>query len=413
VGQLAGRASRAGLAAALSLAALVLAAAAGSVAAQSDEAVRRLTRELVPAVERAVGLEFRRAPLVAVRTRGQLRAYLDRRLAEQYPPAELRAVERAYKAFGLVHDSLDIGRLTLALLAEQVAGFYDPDSAALFVVRGSDPRMLRFILAHELVHALQDQYMPLNNILKARRQNDRQMAGQAVAEGQATLASLLALQPGLDLERLGSSWGAVRSQLRAAQEAMPVFAGAPRIIQEGLLFPYIAGADFMRAYELRRTRRGEMPWGDRLPVSTEQILHPSRYFAGERPVRVGIASTGDTVVYEDDLGEFETRIALETWGAGAADAVAAAAGWNGDRYRVLGTPRGTALVWAVAWDTAEDAAQFERLLRRLWERRRAAAGANRWQLDLLEASGVKVVRLVDAPAAWAGWRRLPGISAGR
>jgi len=375
--------------------------------AQTDESLQRLTRDVVPQVERAVGLSFRRPPAVAVRTREQLRRYLDRKMAEQYPAAELAAVERAYRAFGLVHDTVRLGALMLDLLGEQVAGFYDPDSSTLFVVRGADPAMLRLVLAHELVHALQDQYMPLAPILKQRRQNDRAMAGQAVAEGQATLASLLALQPGLDLEGLGTLWDQMRDGIRSAQGGMPVFATAPRIIQEGLLFPYVAGADFMRVYELRRSRAGEMPYGDRLPVSTEQILHPSRYFAGERPVRVTIgASPGDTTVYEDDFGEFETRITLETWGASEPDAVAAAAGWNGDRYRVLGMG-GTAIIWATAWDTVEDAAQFERLARRVWAGR-ARAGARR-QVDVLEVGGVKVVRLVDAPTAWRGWRRLPAV----
>ncbi len=376
--------------------------------AQTDDGLRRLTREIVPQVERAVGLTFRRPPNVAVRTREQLRRYLDLKMAEQYPPAELAAVERAYRAFGLVHDTVRLGPLLLALLGEQVAGFYDPDSSTLFVVRGADATMLRLVLAHELVHALQDQYMPLAPILKQRRQNDRAMAGQAVAEGQAMLASLLALQPGLDLEQLGAMWEQMRGGIRAQQSGMPVFATAPRILQEGLLFPYVAGAEFMRVYEMRRARPGEMPYGERLPVSTEQILHPSRYFTADRPVRVTIApSPGDTTVYEDDFGEFETRILLETWGAAEPDALAAAAGWDGDRYRVLGVG-GTAIVWATAWDTAEDAAQFERLVRRVWVGR-ARAGARR-QVDLLDVGGVKVVRVVDGPSTWRGWRRLPAIT---
>lgn len=377
---------------------------------QTEEAVRRLTAELVPQVERSVGLTFRRAPAVAVRTRDQVRRYLDLKMADQFPPAELRAVERAYRALGLVPDTLDLRRLIVDLYSEQVAGFYDPDSARLFIVRGAEAQLLRYILAHELVHALQDQYMPLSRILKLRRQNDRQMAGQAVVEGQATLASILALAPGTDLGALGSMWDAVRLGIRQQQAAMPVFAATPRILQEGLLFPYVAGADFMRAYELRRTRAGEMPFGDRLPISTEQVLHPSRYFAGERPVRVILMTApADTVIYEDDFGEFDTRIALESWGVGEPEAVAAAAGWNGDRYRVLGTAAGTVVVWAAAWDTAEDAAQFERALRRAWPRAREGVAGRRWQVDALDLAGVKVVRLVDAPAGWAGWSRIPQV----
>ena len=142
-------------------------------------------------------------------------------LAEDLPPSELLAVQRTYRAFGVVPDTLDLRRLMLDLYSEQVAGYYDPDSSALFVVRGADPLVLKLIMAHELVHALQDEYTSLNAILKLRRQNDRQMAGQAVAEGQATLASIEALAPGADLDDVLGNWDQVRRLIRAQQSATP------------------------------------------------------------------------------------------------------------------------------------------------------------------------------------------------
>lgn len=401
----------------LSLLAGLLLAAASVASAQTEEAAQRIAREVVPQVERAVGLSFRRPPAIRVRSRDQLRRYLDAKMEREFPPAELAGVERAYRAFALIPDTVGLRRLMLDLYSEQVVGFYDPDSTALFIVRGGDPMLLRVVMAHELVHALQDQYMSLNSILKLRRQNDRQTAGQAVAEGQAVVASLMALAPGVELPSLAQAWSAVREQVRQQQSAMPVFAGAPRFVQEGLLFPYLAGADFVRAFEERRARPDEQPYGDRMPVSTEQVLHASRYTAGERPLRVAIARTpGDTLVYDDDFGEFETRLALVAWGVEESDAVVAASGWNGDRYEVLGTRAGTVVVWASAWDTAQDAEEFERRLRRGWDRvarARSAAPSRRWQVDALDVGGVNVVRLVDAPAAWPGFSRLPAVIARR
>ena len=396
----------------------LLAAKAPAVAtAQTpDEGVQRMAREIAPQVESAVGLRFKRPPVVALRSRDQVRAYLNHKMDQELPPAELAGVQRAYRAFGLVPDTLDLRRLMLDLYGEQVVGFYDPDSSVLYVVRGAEPMMVRLILAHELVHALQDQYTPLNAILKLRRQNDRQMAGQAVAEGQATLASLQALAPGMEVRNLSAMWQQTRQSIRSQQEAMPVFSAAPRLVQEDLIFPYLAGADFVRAFEERRASPGEQPYGDRMPVSTEQILHPSKYTARERPARVRLAvRPGDTLVYGDDFGEFDTRTALESWGTGEADAVVAASGWNGDRFAALGTRSGTALVWVTAWDTPVDAGEFERALRAGWQRRSGAAqgsypasgGQRRWQVDRLTVAGVPVVRLVDAPAAWPAWQALP------
>lgn len=387
-----------------------MAALAPRLAAQSEDAAQRIAREVVPQVERAVGLRFRRPPLVAVRSREQVRQYLDRKIAEQLPTAEIQAVQRTYRAFRLMDDTLDLRRLMLDLYGEQVAGFYDPDSAKLFILRGADPQMVRLILAHELVHALQDQYMPLNRILKLKHQNDRQMAGQAVAEGQATLASILALSQGaVELPSLGRMWAGVREGIRQQRESMPVFANAPLIIQEGLIFPYLAGADFMQSFEQRRGRPDEMPYGDRLPVSTEQILHASKYTARELPRRVafGRVRGGDTLVYEDDFGEFETRVALQTWGVGEADATAAAAGWNGDRYEVFGTPQGTALVWVTAWDTAEDATQFAQALRQAWSVLGGLPRGLRWEVRPATAALWTVVRFTLAPDRWLGWARSP------
>jgi len=381
-----------------------------SLLAQQTEAAQRITRDLIPQVERAVGLTFKRPPVVAVRSRDQLHMYLERKVRRDYPPAEQRAEERAYRAFRLVADSVNLLRLQLDLLQEQVAGYYDPDSTTLFVIAGGDPMMLRAVISHELVHALQDQYTNLNAILRTRRQSDRQTAGQAVMEGQATVAGMLAIT-NLTAPQLAERWEQVRNSVRDQQEAFGQLNSAPLILRESLLFPYLAGAEFILGFETRRTDPDAQPYNERLPISTEQILHASRYTARERPVRVAITpGPGDTLVFDDDFGEFGTRIALRSWGVDEPDAVAAAAGWNGDRYAILGSRSGTALVWAVAWDTPQDAVDFERALRRAWERTaegRPEARTRRWLVQTLDVAGVKVVRLVDAPAAWAGWSRLP------
>ena len=404
---------------------LLVAALAGGACAHRParaQSADSIARSVIPGVERAVGLKFKRPPTIEVRTREAVRGYLSRKLAEDLPPAELRAVERTYRVFGLVADSVDLRKLMLDLYSEQVAGFYDPDSSALFVVQGADPLELKLIMAHELVHALQDEYTSLNAILKLRRQNDRQMAGQAVAEGQATLASIEALAPGSDVDDVLGNWDEVRRIIRSQQSAMPVFASAPPIIRESLLFPYLAGAQFMRDFDARRARPDDEPYGDRMPISTAQVLHPHVYAMQQVPERIGFSrrAAGDTLVYDDDLGEFETRIALETWSVDTATAVAAAAGWDGDRFEVLGTPAGTALLWASAWTTPEDAAQFQRALAAGWARRTGAAaapGANgtagaaygsgalarRWKVELLVRGGARVVELLDAPARWRGW----------
>ena len=387
-------------------------------AAQDQSVAQRIADELQPRVEAAVGLRFRRPPRVAVRTRDQVRAFLNHKIAEQYPPAEMRGLERAYHALGLVDDTVDVRRLLLDLYAEQVAGFYDPDSSTLFVLRGGEPQLLRITLAHELVHALQDQHTRLNAVLKLRHQNDRQTAGQAVFEGQATIAMYRALRPETTPQQLAAMVRAMREGMPAAGGSMPVLQRAPPFVIASMLFPYTEGAAFALAFEDQRASAAEQPFGERLPLSTEQILHPARYAARDVPARIALApaAPGDTVVHEDNLGEFETREALKTWGLAGDAAIAAAAGWDGDRFRILGTPAGTVVVWAAAWDSEADAADFAARLQSAWTRRAARwpnAAARRSQVVRLTVAGVPVVRLVDAPNSWGGWSRPPGVTVSR
>jgi len=111
-----------------------------------------------------------------------------------------------------------------------------------------------------------------------------------------------------------------------------VFKSAPLIIREGLIFPYLAGADFARWFTVQF--RDTVPFGPRLPVSTEQILHTDRYLAGDRPIDLRF-SGGAKPLYDDNLGEFETRVLLTELSGSEAVGAAGALGWGGAHYGVF------------------------------------------------------------------------------
>ena len=189
----------------------------------SDAALARMVDSLRTPVERAVGLVFTAPPRSAMRSKEQVRGYLIRKLDQELPPERLRGLETAYRLFGLLPDTLKLRALLLDLYAEQVAGFYDPDSATLFGVAGSAPDQLRLVLAHEMIHALQGQHLRLDSILDDRRNNDRLTAAQAILEGQATLASIDVLAPGQDVVHNPQFWELYREQVGQNQSSMPVF----------------------------------------------------------------------------------------------------------------------------------------------------------------------------------------------
>jgi hypothetical protein len=373
--------------------------------ASSEAALRQLVDSLRGPVERAARLKFRSPPRSALRSRDQVRNYLLAKLDQELPPERMRGLETAYRLFGLLPDTLKLRGLLLDLYAEQVAGYYDPDSAMLFGVTGARRDELRLVLAHEMVHALQGEYLPLDSILDATANNDRLTAAQSVLEGQATLASIEVLAPGQHITETPQFWEMYRDQVREKQSQMPVFAKAPLVVREALIFPYLDGAEFMYWWNTAGPR-DTLPFGPRMPVSTEQILHPERYARGDQPVVLAFPSdTG--VLYEDVLGEAEIRVLLASLAGSDEVQTVVPIGWGGDRFRVYDAAGGPALVWYVMWDDQRSADRFVRtagpaLSRTARKGYRAAFGP-------VLLAGRPAVRYVLAPEAWTGWVRVPEV----
>jgi hypothetical protein len=402
----------------LSFAVIVVLAAGGgggcrerAKAMESEAAVRELVRRLGTQAEHVTGLRFKRPVAVRLRTRDQVRAYIIHKFDQDLPPRELAGAEAAYKLFGLIPDSLDLRHTIVDLLTEQVAGYYDPDSAALFIPTDQgDPAKVRLVASHELVHALQDQYLPLDSIINQHGANDRRSAAQSVLEGQATFYQISILMPEQHPESLPEHWfWRQREAMAQLQAEMPAFSGAPLWLRETLIFPYLGGADFISWFV--RTYPGREPYGPAMPTSTEQILHPDRYAARDEPVVLSFAGpAGDTVRYEDGLGEFETGLLFSELLRDSTEdrSRTAAQGWGGDRYRVYGA-HADALVWYSVWDDTAARDRFVRTLTSAWTERRAGNAGRRYRVDALTIDGRPGARLVDAPHEWVGWKALPGV----
>jgi hypothetical protein len=372
-----------------------------------DATLARLVDSLRLPVERAAGLRFKTPPRSALRTREQVRTYLLAKLDEELPPARMRGMETAYRLFGMLPDTLSLRALLLELYTEQVAGYYDPDSTTLFGVAGADRSELRLVLAHEMVHALQGQYLPLDSILKSTADNDRLSAAQAILEGQATLASIEVLAPGREVTRTPEFWEMYREQVQQQQARMPIFAKAPLVVREALIFPYLNGAEFMHWWTTASGHADTLPYGPRMPVSTEQILHPERYAGRDTPVPVAFVADSPSI-YEDVLGEDEIRVLIATLDGADEVQTVVPLGWGGDRFRVYDAPGGPALVWYVVWDDARSAGKF--LSGSGPALRRTARSGYRAALDSLGSGGRPVTRYVLAPDRWARWDSLPDVA---
>ena len=344
-------------------------------AAGTDTVLRRLAAELLPAAELRSGLPARGPIQLATRSREDLEAFLVAQMAEQLPPDRLEAVVRTYARLGLVPETIDLEPLLRSLLLEQVVGYYDPARDTLYVVDRVDESQIEPVLLHEIVHALQDQYVDLDSLMQANLEtNDRGTAAQAAMEGHATFAmlewQLAALTGGsADLTALPGLEGLLGDDpLAAAGIEMPVLDEAPAVIRESLLFPYLGGLVFLQKHWAGPWGRVP-PLGPDMPVSTEQVLHPEKFEPGrvDWPTDVRFLEAppaGWTEVYTDNLGELETRLVLREFLPDREEADRAAAGWDGDRFRLLDGPSGEVFVWATVWDTDRDALEFETGVRR-------------------------------------------------
>ncbi len=397
---------RAWLVSALALIAQVLGCRGAAPTTLRPDLLQHLVDSLRTPVERATGLTFKATPRVAVRSRQQVRAYLIRKLDEQLPPAKMHGLETTYRLFGLLPDTLQLRALLVDLYTEQVAGYYDPDSVTLFAVADADPAQLRLVLAHEMIHALQGQYIRLDSILHDTSNNDRLTAAQAVLEGQATLASIEVLAPGHDVGANPEFWDLYREQVRQQQSSMPVFARAPLVVRESLIFPYLAGAEFLHWWKTSPLR-DTVPYGPRMPVSTEQILFPDRYLRGDVPVPLALPP-GAEVIHEDVLGESEIRVLMARLTGAREVRAGGPIGWGGDRYRVFPTPSGPALVWYVVWDDTKSADRFT------WgyggRLRSTSRQGYRGVVESFELGSKPAMRYVLAPIAWEGWGDVPDVS---
>lgn len=371
----------------------------------SQQELTALVDSLMPGVAKATGLEFKSTPKAVVRSREEVRGYLLAKLEKELPPQRLEGITAAYRLLGLLPDTLDVSKLFVDLYTEQVAGFYDPDSSALFAVVGGDRAQLRLVLAHELVHALQHQYTPLDSILKDIHDADRLTSAQAVFEGQATLASLIALLPGQEVMTDDAFWETFRDQLQMQQAGMKVFNQAPLVIRAGLTFPYVQGSEFVRSY--RRVHPDQQPFGAALPLSTEQVLHFDRYTRGDTPLTVRFTADSAVPMFEDTFGEFEIAVLRSSLAGINEVPTDLAMGWGGDRLRVYRDASGPALVWVTLFDEPRYAQRFiAQIGNKLAQQKRAGY---RTAVDTPQVGGKSAVRVVVAPEGWARWAALPEV----
>ena len=287
--------------------------------------------------------------------------------------AERRTATQVLVLLGLLKPDVDLRAIEGDVAGQQVAGYYDTRRKRLAIVAGpgaADDVTSEITLAHELDHALDDQRIGLRDLGSAGA-DDYVSAYTALVEGVATSVMSQYARRYIDPSR------ALGSAFASAGPALASTKNIPPYLLASILFSYTSGEKFVN--ELRTAGHGwklvNYALRTRPPRSTEQVIHPEKYFIDERPVSVGVSGVrqlfprGWKRAAGGTMGEFDTDQILKL---GVSDAVAgdAAAGWGGGSYVLWQGPGSrSALVLAWAWDTPRDAAQFDAALRQYLARK--------------------------------------------
>jgi hypothetical protein len=288
--------------------------------------------------------------------RAQLADELEEMLAAEWTDDELADANLALRAMGLLRSEQDIRELSQALLADQVIGFYDPLEERMVVVSDEGLSVLaRITYAHEYTHALQDAAFRSFETRDELTDDDAILARLALEEGDATVVMFQWALQELEPDELGE----------VTATPQPDTSAVPGWMLRQLQFPYLAGFAFVNGLRATGDWAAVDAAYDDAPVSTEQVLHPEKYLAGELPVDVAAAplagrfGAGWEDIEPNTIGEAMIDIWLVELGAEQEAATAAAAGWGGDRLSVASGPDGAwAMAWRIAWDSAAEADEF-------------------------------------------------------
>ena len=319
-------------------------------------------RRVLEIVSRARGLPIRKDVPGRVLDRPGILARIREHVAREIPPGVLTYQGEILASLELIPPDYDFLAGTYRLLQGRIAGFYEPADGTMYLVDDLGEGEAEETLAHELVHALQDQSYDLGKLLDYRPgDSDRLAAIHTLIEGDATSGMLDVVA--------GSAFAIDEAMLRrlvAISTALSSVGDTPRALQESLAVPYTDGFAFVQG--LRKS--GGWPAVDAiwraLPQSTEQLLHPEKLATREPPIHVPAPSV-DALgpdfkpVFDDVMGEQGLRIAFEDY-AHRDLAAPAAAGWGGDRLMVARREHPTtpglaeyAIAWRIRFDTPADA----------------------------------------------------------
>lgn len=368
---------------------------------QQAEELFHSVDEILEFDSKQTGLPIKREVKRRLISRDQVTSYLTKHLNDE-DTQRLRRSELVLKKFGLLPRDFNLETFLVALLREEVAGYYDPKTRTVNLLDWVPMEEQEPVMAHELTHALQDQSVGLQKWMKKGEkdlaeikkdptpldiENDEiDNAREAVIEGQAqTMMFQYAISPtGRSIADSPDLLASMEDETLTGTSGTKVFNDSPIFMKESLTFPYSYGMEFV--VELMRKGGKQKAFTALLqnpPHTTRQIMEPETYLSGEKmePMRVPDFKHDFKNYQKFDIGamgEFDVAVLIEQY-AGKPLSKSMYPAWRGGYYYAARPKADTAaplgLLYVSRWSSADKAAEFAEIYARSLTQRYKNAAA--------------------------------------
>ena len=295
-------------------------------------------------------------------------------LAAPAVDGEFEAMAHALELLGLLEPGLVSAESeVLDVTIASALAFYVPATAEVIVIDRGEPRTdleANGVLAHEFVHALQDDEHDLTRFDQDSAQDsDRALAHSAVIEGEATLYELL-----LSLAYSGRAidhvdYPGLFANMREYGDGLALADGSP-MLTSPMIFPYTYGARYMGQHWLEGDQPALAQLFEQPPQSSLEVMLPpgaTELPALERFAVLPAPLSGYHFVADDVAGAwvlFSKLLELAGDLAAAPGLRELALAWRGDRFWVYQSddaPGELAILWRIDWQDADSALHFSQL----------------------------------------------------
>jgi hypothetical protein len=314
----------------------------------------RSVDELLKFASTETGLPIQHEVKRTLTTRAAVEKYLVEKFNDDQDSKRMQRSEIVLKKFGLLDRDFNLKPFMLALLKEQIAGYYDSKTKTVYLLDWIDPETQKPVLAHELTHALQDQHSdlekwndqtpddPSHNVGEDNdhlAKDEIDTARTAALEGQAMAVFVdYSLKPtGRSLIKNPELLEQLENDMQGSDDS-PVLARAPLLLSESLLFPYKDGLSFEQDVWMDKGRQAAFAGVlDRPPASSWEVINPRSYEqAKQSPVLVlpDIHPMLDKLYTPYDIGQvgqLDLRILAQIFG-GESAARELTPAWDGGIY---------------------------------------------------------------------------------